>query len=89
MSLPANDSHLWHVCAAAEGGWLRRDISKASGPQPGCTHRLCKAAAGAVLLPAEGIRGCPEIWPFSSINMLAKKEGPAREAGARLTEAGQ
>lgn len=50
MSLPVNDSHLWNMCAAAEGGWLGQDISKASASQPGCTHRLNKAAAGAVLL---------------------------------------
>lgn len=87
MGLLANDSHLWNMCATAEWGQLRWDISEAWASQPGCTHRLHKAAAGVVLLQAGGIRGSPEIWAFQ-FHQHPREEGPGRDSGARLTEAG-
>lgn len=85
MGLPVNDSHLWNMCAAAEQGWLRWDISKAWASQPGSTHGLSKVAAGTALLQAGGNPRLPTNLALQ-LYQHPSEEGPVREAGARLTE---
>lgn len=89
MGLAANDSHLWNMCGAAEWGRLRQDINKAWILQPGCTHRLSRAAARLVLVQASGgIGGSPEFKPFGADNALTKMALLGKLL-ARMIERGQ
>ena len=79
MGLPANESHLWNMCGAAEQGWLRQDINKAWVLQAGCTHRLFYAAASVVLVQASGgIRGSSKFRPFCADNARTRMALPGK-----------
>lgn len=86
MGLPVNDSRLWNMCAAADWGWLRWDMSKAWASQSGYMHRLNSRQLWGLFCYKLGGSEAPLHSGLSAQH--PSEGGPMREAGARLTEAG-